>query len=190
MATIALFGGSFNPPHVAHQMLCLWVLETQDVDGVLVVPTWRHAFDKGLAPYEDRVAMCKLAMAPLGARVAVSTIEGELAAEPSRTFVTLEALAKKDPAVRYRVVIGADILPEREKWYRWPDIERLAPPIVVGRAGHASEAAVDIPAVSSTEIRARLAAGRSVTGLVPRPVLQYITEKGLYRPERAKQHDP
>ena len=42
MRRVAFFGGSFNPPHVAHQMACLYVLETQPVDAVLVAPTWRH----------------------------------------------------------------------------------------------------------------------------------------------------
>ncbi len=181
MPTLALFGGSFNPPHVAHQMACLWVLETCRVDGLLVVPTWRHAFDKALAPWEDRLEMCRLAMAPLGARVEISPIEAELGQEPSRTFATLEALAAQRPGDAFRLVIGADILPEREKWWRWNDIERIAPPIVVGRAGHASHAAIEIPAVSSTEIRARIAAGADVSGLVPADVLMYITEKGLYR---------
>jgi nicotinate-nucleotide adenylyltransferase len=180
--TIALFGGSFNPPHVAHQMACLWVLETQRVDEVLVVPTWRHAFDKALAPFADRLHMCRLAMAPFGPRVTVSPIEEELGGDASRTWVTLEALAARRPEARWRVVIGSDLLGEREKWYRWRDIERLAPPIVVGRAGHAGdELEVHLPDLSSTEIRARLAAGRSVEGLVPSAVADYLSERGIYR---------
>jgi nicotinate-nucleotide adenylyltransferase len=183
MSVVALFGGSFNPPHVAHQMACLWVLETQPVDEVLIVPTWRHAFDKALASFDDRLEMCRLAMAPLGPRVAVSSIERDLGGEASRTFLTLEALAARRPDARFRVVIGSDILPEKEKWYRWSDIERIAPPLVVGRQGYPSAGAarVDIPGVSSTEIRARIERGDSIEGLVPRSVARYIEERGLYR---------
>jgi nicotinate-nucleotide adenylyltransferase len=180
---IAVFGGSFNPPHVAHQLAALYVLETQPVDELLVVPTWRHAFDKALAPFADRLEMCRLAMVPLGPRVQVSSIEEELGGQSSRTIVTLEALAARRPDATFRLIIGADILPEREKWWRWSDIERLAPPIVIGRAGHpGGEETIELPPVSSTEIRARLADGRPVSALVPRAVLSYVTGRGLYRP--------
>src|SRR6185295_8457563 len=124
---VALFGGSFNPPHVAHQMVCLYVLETEPVDEVVVVPCWKHPFDKELVPFADRLEMCRRAMEPLGPRVSVSNIEEEIGGETSRTLVTLEALAKQRPAVQWRLVIGADILPEREKWWRWSDIEKMAP---------------------------------------------------------------
>ncbi len=184
---VAVFGGSFNPPHVAHQLAALYVLETQPVDELLVIPTWRHAFDKALAPFADRMEMCRRAMAPLGPRVQISAIEEELGGEASRTIVTLEALSARRPEATFRLVIGADLLREREKWWRWPDIERLAPPIVIGRAGYpGGDDAVELAAVSSTEIRARLAAGRSVSALVPRSVLAYVTEKGLYG-ERTEQ---
>lgn len=182
--TLAVFGGSFNPPHVAHQMVCLYVLETYAVDAVIVVPTWRHPFDKELAPFTDRMEMCRRSMAGLGPRVEVSSIEEEIGGEASLTLVTLQALQAQRPGFRLRLVIGADILPEREKWYRWPEIEKLAPPIVVGRQGYPSPAgtpAVEVPGVSSTAIRERLARGESIAGLVPRAVAVYIAERGLYR---------
>src|SRR5437867_3521350 len=138
MPTLALFGGSFNPPHVAHQMAVLWALETEDVAEVWVVPTFRHPFEKELAPYDDRLEMCRLAMAPLGARVVVSDLERELGGETSRTLVTLEALKARRPDASLRLVIGADIWPEREKWWKWAEVERLAPPLVVRRAGFAT----------------------------------------------------
>lgn len=181
--TIAVFGGSFNPPHVAHQMAALYVLETQPVDAVWLVPCYRHPFDKALAPFEDRLEMCRRAAAPLGARVVVSDVEREIGGEASLTLVTLETLAARHSGLKLRLVIGADLLPEREKWYRWADIERLAPPIVVGRQGHPRPAGVDVdlPAISSTVVRERLAAGGSAAGLVPKDVLAYISERGLYR---------
>ena len=179
--TIAIFGGSFNPPHVGHQLACLYVLETQPVDHLLCVPTYRHPFDKQLVAYADRLEMCRRMIAPLGLRASVSTIEEELGGEFSRTYNLLQALNLRHPAAELRLVIGADILRERDKWWRWADIEELAPPIVVGRAGFPGAEGVELPAVSSTDIRARLAAGDSVAGLMPRSVLQYIEQKGLYR---------
>jgi nicotinate-nucleotide adenylyltransferase len=182
---VAIFGGSFNPPHVAHQMAVLWTLETQAVDEVWLVPTFKHAFEKQLAPFEDRLEMCRRAVAPLGARVQVSAIEAELAAEHSYTLHTLEALAQRHPRTSWRLIIGADILPDRGKWYRWDEVEKIAPPIIVGRQGYVAPpelgTIVELPAISSTAVRARIFAGQPIDALVPRAVASWIAERGLYK---------
>lgn len=180
-STVALYGGSFNPPHVAHQMASLFVLETQEVDALWVIPTYRHPFNKDLAPFDHRLQMCELAFAPLGTRVSVSRIEQELDRPSSRTVETIEGLRARHPNVAFRLVVGADILGERDKWYRWDEIERLAPPIVVGRRGYPGPDELELPAISSTEVRARLSRGESAMPLVPRAVMNYIAEHGLYR---------
>ena len=64
MRRVGLFGGSFNPPHVAHQLVALYVLETL-VDEVWFVPTYSHPFGKDLAAYDHRIAM---SMALVGLR--------------------------------------------------------------------------------------------------------------------------
>jgi nicotinate-nucleotide adenylyltransferase len=181
---VALLGGSFNPPHVAHLMAAYWTLATQDVREVWLLPTYRHAFGKALAPFEDRVRMCELAARTVRG-VAVCTAEAELADDPlvGKTVRTLEHLVAKHPATRFALVVGTDILRETEKWYRWDRVRELARVIVVGREGHPEGAggAPLLPPVSSTEIRARLARGEDVSGLVPRLVREYIAERGLYR---------
>jgi nicotinate-nucleotide adenylyltransferase len=190
--TIALFGGSFNPPHVAHQLVALYVLETQpDVRELRFVPTYAHPFGKDLAPYEDRVAMCELAAAPLGPRVVVDRAEETLATRPgfvaSRTLDLVEMLAAANPGETFRIVVGADILAETHKWHRWDEVVRRAPPIIVGRAGHAlpagaSETGIAMPEISATRIRELLAAGApEVASLLPQSVLRYIAAHGLYR---------
>ncbi len=189
MAIIGLFGGSFNPPHVAHQLVVLYVLESQEVDEVWLVPTYRHAFGKELAPFSDRMAMCELALAPLAPRAKVCALEEELAQRPgfvaSRTLHLLEALEARHPEHRFRLVIGTDILAEADKWYRWDEVVRKAPPIVIGREGHLPQGAtateVAMPEVSSTEVRHRLGCGKPVGNLLPRRVVRYIDERGLYR---------
>jgi nicotinate-nucleotide adenylyltransferase len=179
---VAVFGGSFNPPHVAHVMACALVLATQDVDRVLVVPTFRHPFAKALAPYDDRVAMCELAMRALH-DVQVSRVEQELGGE-SRTLRTLQFLAAKHADWRLRLVIGADIVAETPKWFGFEAIAELAPPIVLGRAGFDAAGAGPalLPEVSSTAVRTAIAAGSwdEVGPLVPRAVLRYARTKGLY----------
>jgi nicotinate-nucleotide adenylyltransferase len=187
--TVALFGGSFNPPHVAHALVALYVLETVAIDELWFVPTFKHAFGKDLAPYDDRVAMCELAAAPLGARARVSRVEADVAAArgaESRTLYTLEHLATTHPDHAFRLLVGADILHEAAKWYRWDEVCRRAPPIVIGRGGveamqNATHSELSMPAVSSTEVRRRIDAGEDASGLVSRSVLGYIDRRGLYR---------
>jgi nicotinate-nucleotide adenylyltransferase len=179
----AILGGSFNPPHVAHMMAAYWVLATQEVSELWLLPTWRHPFGKALAPFEDRVRMCELASA--GVRgVHVCTAEAELAADPlvGRTARTLEHLAGKHPERRFALVVGADLLPETAKWYRFERVRELARIIVVGRAGHeGTPGAPPLPAISSTAVREGLARGEDVSALVPRRVLEYARDRGLYR---------
>jgi nicotinate-nucleotide adenylyltransferase len=179
-----VFGGSFNPPHVSHVLACVLLLSVEDVDQVLVIPAFRHPFAKSLAPFEDRLSMCERAMAWIPG-VTVSSVEADLGGE-SRTLHTLKRLATDHPDWSLRLVIGADILSEAPRWHGFDEIARLAPTIVLGRSGspgapHASHAA--LPEVSSTQIRAAVRRGewREIEGLVPRGVLAYIRERGLYR---------
>jgi nicotinate-nucleotide adenylyltransferase len=206
MSRLALFGGSFNPPHVAHQLVALYILETQPIDELWFVPTYAHPFGKQLAPYEHRIAMCELAVRPLGERARASRAEEELAKRPgfvaSRTLDLVEFLAGQGHDLR--LVVGTDILAETAKWHRWSDVVAIAPLIVVGRTGHALPpgsvaTGVTMPEVSSTRIRELLASHRPATraatepsdssandelrGLLPKEVLWYIAEHDLYRPD-------
>jgi nicotinate-nucleotide adenylyltransferase len=180
---VAILGGSFNPPHVAHLMAAYWTLATQDVGEVWLLPSYRHPFGKDLAPFEDRVRMCELAAREIRG-VGVCAAERELADDPlvGKTARTLEHLAAKHPELAFALVVGADILPETVKWHRWDRVRELARVIVVGREGFPPvPGAPALPAISSTAIRARLARGEDVASLVPRRVLEYVAEKGLYR---------
>jgi nicotinate-nucleotide adenylyltransferase len=176
---VAFFGGSFNPPHVAHQLVSLYVLETAAVDELWLVPCRKHPFDKPLAPYQHRLRMCELAAAALGSRARVSDIEGRLGGE-SRTLLTLKALRAEQPGCEFHLVVGADIEPELPSWYGAEELLATVPRIVIGRGGFAGGSTLVMPAVSSTEVRARLARGQSVAGLVPAAVGSYIREHGLY----------
>jgi len=181
---VALLGGSFNPPHVGHLMAAWYVLATEPVAEVWLLPSYRHPFGKELAPFADRVAMCKLAAATIRG-LHVCAAEAELAEDPlvGRTARTLEHLRQKHPGDRFALVVGTDILAETDKWYRWDRVKELARLVVVGRQGHEAGAGGRplLPAVSSTEVRERLERGEEVAHLVPRRVLSYVREKGLYR---------
>jgi len=175
--TIAVFGGSFNPPHIGHVLATTLVLATADVDRMLVIPTFKHPFAKSLAPFDDRVKMCELAMGWIP-RVEISSIEKNLGGD-SLTLRTLEQIQSERPNDRLRLVMGADILLEADKWFRFDEIKKLAPPLVLGRAGFDGPPPL-LPELSSTDVRARIARGESLELVVPRAVLAYIRDKGLY----------
>jgi nicotinate-nucleotide adenylyltransferase len=184
---VAIFGGSFNPPHLAHQMAALYVLETAAVDELWIVPAFRHAFGKALAPFADRLAMCERAATALGPRVRVVAIERELGAE-SQTLRTVRRLQQSFPTHTFSLVIGADLVPEVPSWYGGAELQQTVPFVIVGRAGFTAEGEGDgkaggvvLPRISSTEVRAALRSGRPVEGLVPRAVLDYIYGHNLYK---------
>ncbi|MEO8874850.1 MAG: nicotinate (nicotinamide) nucleotide adenylyltransferase [Polyangiaceae bacterium] len=187
MTRVAIFGGSFNPPHVAHLLAAALVVATHDIDLLLVVPTFRHPFAKELAAFEARAKMCELAMGSLP-KVGISRVEEELGGE-SRTLRTLEHLQKTNPSWQLRLVMGGDLVAESAKWHGFEAIRKIAPPLVIGRAGFAdakfgTDAAAPplLPEISSTEIRKKISEGtwKELAPLVPRLVLDFIRAEHLY----------
>ena len=181
---IALFGGSFNPPHVCHQMVAIWVATTRPVDAVWLMPTYRHAFGKSLVDFELRCQMVERLVEPLGDWAVLSRVEAELGVE-SRTIDTLEHLMAQRPEDELSLVVGADILLEAHKWKQFDRLETLATFHVVGREGYevpGRRLALELPDVSSTELRERLAAGdlEFCGERLPRRVLELILKAELY----------
>jgi nicotinate-nucleotide adenylyltransferase len=179
--TVAVFGGSFNPPHLGHVLLAALLTSMEAADHILVIPTFIHPFHKPLAPFADRVQMCRLAMGWIP-DLEVSSVEEELGGE-SRTLRTLEHLATLHPGWSMRLVMGADLLREAPAWHAFDRIKELAPPLVVGRAGvvgrdeaNAKAPPSLLPEISSTQVRA-LVAAEAWTELetkVPHAVLAYL----------------
>ena len=182
MTVVAIYGGSFNPPHLAHMLAATVVLATHEVDRLLVVPTFRHPFAKALASYEDRIAMCELAMGWIPS-VSVSRVEEELGGD-SLTLRTLEHLQAGHPDWKLRLVLGADLLLDAPKWHKFEGVMKLAPPIVLGRTGFEGNGAPPavLPAISSTAVRAMIAnrEWEGLASLVPRKVLEHVRARGLY----------
>ncbi|MBN2344425.1 MAG: nicotinate-nicotinamide nucleotide adenylyltransferase [Deltaproteobacteria bacterium] len=177
---IGILGGTFDPPHLAHLEIAQSVLASGLVDQVLMVPCFRHAFSKKPVPFEHRLAMCRRLTEHVDF-VAVSDIEREMA-HPGRSLELVEALSQKYVGASFRLVVGADIFLQREKWYRFDLIEEKAPPIYFGRRGVLEKkewlaAPMD---VSSETIRQRLRKGMSVADMVSQSVLEYIVEHQLY----------
>ena len=181
--TSAFFGGSFDPPHMCHVLVAALGLSSGEVDDLLVVPCFAHPFDKKMVGFEHRMEMARLAFAPFGDRVTVSDIERRLGGK-SRTLTTIQALQNEMPQRRLRLLIGSDIMQERDSWHRFDEVEKLAPPLVVGRQGHDPGTGIVLPGISSSQVRLLLAQGADIAGLVPEPVVRYIRRCRLY-PEGA-----
>lgn len=176
---IAVYGGSFNPPHVGHAMVAAWLRWTDRVDEVWLVPAFAHPFEKQMASFEERAALCEAVASAIGPGVGVSRVEADLPL-PSYTIATLTHLAATFPQHAFRLVVGADVLPDTPKWRAWDRIAAGFAPIVVGRDGWpAVEGAPTFPGISSTEIRARCAAGAPIDHLVPAAIAGRVAE--LYR---------
>ncbi len=173
---VAIYGGSFNPPHVGHAMVAAWLRWTDLADEVCLVPTFAHAFGKRLLPFELRMALCDALADSVGPGVRTEPIERDLP-PPSYTIDTLEALADRHPDHTFRLVVGADVLPDTPRWKAWAAIESRFDPIIVGRGGYPPIAGVPtFPTVSSTEIRDALRAGAPVDLLVPKAVRQLLDD--------------
>lgn len=194
---VALFGGSFNPPHVGHLLSAAYVRAVTDVDSVWLMPALRHPFGKQLAPFEDRVALCQALVETLEG-AAVTRVEAEEGLD-GRTIHTLERLLEQHPQHRFSLMVGADIVSEWHKWFEFERLASLARPIVLGRSGYSTERPTSgplqhalflwetlMPEVSSTDIRRRLAAGLPVNHLVPRAVLREIQARHLYVPSKSE----
>ena len=174
-----IFGGAFDPPHLGHLAAAAVALAAGQLDRLLVVPTFAHPFGKQMASWPDRLAMTRLAFAPL-CRVEVSEIEAALP-RPSLTFGTVEALCTAHPDVRWFLVVGSDTLRERSSWHRFDDIVDRAELLVIGRQGH-ERGAIDfaVPDVSSSAIRRALADGHDLHGWLDPAVERYVRERTLY----------
>lgn len=178
---IGVLGGSFDPPHFAHVALALAGISLGGLARVIVAPTFIHAFGKPLSPFDQRLALCKLAFADV-ARVEVSAIERELGGV-SRSLRLIETLREREPGAQLRLLVGSDILAERGRWQDFERIAALAPPLVAARVGHSQDECqlgAVLPEVSSTALREALARGEE-PALLPWRVRAYVRAHRLYQ---------
>lgn len=181
---VAVYGGSFDPPHLGHVMVVSHLLlNDPSVDHVLIVPCFEQA-GKRLVDFDERVALCDYAFSWLP-RTSISLIESQLGGE-SITLRTMQRLKADHPDWSLRFVMGTDLLDSCRSWEGWNELEKLAPPMPIGRAGIAPVRPGDptpiAPLVSSSIVREALRVGdyKTADRYLPREVLQHIREHKLY----------
>ena len=164
-------------------MVAAWIRWTMLADLVIFVPSYQHAFGKHMLPFDRRMLMCKRLAEDLGPWARHSDIECGL--RSPYTIDMLRALKKYVPQdAKLRLVVGADNVAARDKWYAWEEIEVEFSPIYVGRPGYPSvsdmipgapETPV-FPDISSTEIRRRILAGEPIDHLVPACIMGILND--------------
>jgi nicotinate-nucleotide adenylyltransferase len=190
---IGVFGGTFDPPHVGHLLMATDAREALKLDRLIFVPAGAQPFKIGTPPVasgQDRLEMVRLAVADDANYV----VDGAEINRKGLSFTvdTLEHLSERNPAAQLFLLLGEDVLAGFEQWRNPARIRELATLAVVRRAD-ASGSRVDPIApgvltvstrrvdVSSTEVRERRHAGKSIKGLVPESVERFIDVRGLYR---------
>jgi len=193
---LGILGGTFDPPTIGHVFAATQCLDRLALDRVLFVVAndpWQKSPQRLVSPAEDRLALVEAAV--LGRPgMAVSRIEIDRGG-PSYTVETVEALeaaavhAGQPPPAPF-LIVGADVVGTLPTWHRVEDLARLVTLIVIARPG--VETVETVPGwrvevvsgvgidVSSSMVRARVAAGQPIEDLVPQAVGHCIRARGLY----------
>ncbi|MCU1496707.1 MAG: nadD [Acidimicrobiales bacterium] len=188
---IGVFGGTFDPPHIGHLVAALDAREVLALDVVLMVVAnapWQKLGARRISPAADRLAMAAAAVAGVEGLEAddLEIRRGGL----SYTADTLATLQAADRDTELFVILGADAAAGFATWERHEEVATMAELVVVDRPGTPtpvqagySWTRIDSPEldVSSTELRRRVADGRSIQYLTPAAVVTCIFERGLYR---------
>ena len=178
---VGVFGGTFDPPHVGHRIVAMDVVENVPFDRLIIVPAARPPHRDATLPGDVRLDLVRRAFVG-DARLEVSDIEFRRDAL-SYTVDTLERIGAQHPDARLFLVLGSDQYEGLSGWWRPERIVEQAELVVMRRSGGSIEAddrfpyrPVDVTRVdlSSTDIRRRLAAGRSVRYLVPDVILEDV----------------
>lgn len=191
---IGVMGGTFDPIHHGHLVAASEVADRFALDEVIFVPTgqpWQKE-GKQISPAEDRYLMTVIATAS-NPRFSVSRVDIDRGG-PTYTIDTLKDLREEFADEELYFITGADALASIMSWHDWEEMFQLAEFVGVTRPGYELREdmlppaiqdrvhLVEIPAmaISSTDCRARAAAGRPVWYLVPDGVVQYIAKNSLY----------
>ncbi len=173
---LVLYGGSFSPIHYGHAAVMKWAADTLpcEADELWVAPAVTHAFSKRLVDFDVRAAWVR----------AIEPRAQVLWSDHKFTADTVAELYRDMPNLeRVVLLLGADILGDLDRWEKWDELKDMVDVAIITRPGYQVEGCefpvfrVDTPDVSSTQLRARLAAGGSLDGLCPPVVADWYKNK-------------
>jgi nicotinate-nucleotide adenylyltransferase len=191
---IGVFGGAFDPPHLAHVALARAAVDQLQLDELRIFPTgqaWHKA--NTLSPPAHRLAMARMAFGDLPNTV----IDDRELRRPGPTYTidTLRELKAEQPQAELFLIMGEDQAVSLTRWREWQAIPALATICMAARASTNADAPRALPAEaqlkllrlpempqSATAIRERVAAHEGIDHLVPPGVARYIDQHSLYQP--------
>jgi len=188
---LGLLGDRFDPPHLGHLLAAEQAREALALDAVWFIPAPSPPHKPAVASPEHRYAMTMLATAS-HPRFSVSRLELDRPG-PSYTFDTVQQVRAAEPGAELFLITGTDAYRDIARWHRATELVRQITVMVVARPGYNLEqfepdflARMGIITIigcdiSSTEIRNRIKAGRSIRYLVPESVESYLVRHHLYR---------
>lgn len=189
MKKIGIFGGTFDPIHHGHLILAREALETLELETVIFIPAAAspHKPDFESAGPAARLEMVRAAIEEEPC-FGFDAMELERPA-PSYAIDTVETLRKREPAAEFFYLVGEDNAARLNTWHRFTELAALVQFIVLDRTGRQAEHPYPVIRrhldISATDIRNRVATGRSIRYLVPPAVEKIIRERQLYRePEK------
>ena len=199
MRRTGLFGGTFNPPHVAHLRLAEKAIEGARLDRVIIMPAFipPHKAAPELLKSEDRFELCRRTFC--GEKFEISDLELRRKGK-SYTVQTLEELKKLYPDDEFFLIIGSDMLLSFKNWYRYEDILKYASLCVMTREKAVSRKTLfeycknelkllsedfiildsDAFELSSTEVRQKAKEGKNLSNMLTEKANEYIKEKSFY----------
>lgn len=204
---IGIYGGTFDPPHWGHITAARAAMEQLGLDKLVLIPDRvppHKALPEGSASPEQRLEMAALATSELGKRAEVSDRELRRSG-PSYTSDTLAALRREHPEDALWLLMGSDMFLSLQTWHAPEEIMALARIAPFNREAEDESAAFaaqkarlereygaqicivqnpEVRELSSTEVRAALAAGRG-SDLLPPAVYGYVLREHLYGTHKA-----
>ena len=191
---VGIFGGSFDPPHVAHSMIAETVHSQFRFDLILWVPAYEppHKLRNQLTGYHHRLAMVQAAVKD-HASFEVSEIEAVIQ-RPTYTIRMVDALKKQYPGATFHLILGSDSLAQFDTWLQPETLAKTVQLVVYPRggscvkdaalpeylSGNVTSVEAPVMSLSAEYIRTRLLEGRSVRYLLRESVLDYIRTHRLY----------
>jgi nicotinate-nucleotide adenylyltransferase len=172
---IALFGGSFDPPHLAHVQVVKYLLDSKRYDEIWVIPSKQNPLKAKGHGFSQRLKMAQLAFGELGEKVKVRRDDENLS---GYTIDLVRHLQKIYPDDKFTFVGGSDL---RQEISQWKNGDRLREIINFEFLPRPPNPDSPFLPLSSTEVREKLAAGEEPRSLLPEKVAQFVQKGQLYR---------